>query len=200
MSILGGFIIVGIDNPNATIVSFMTSNRTIEDKIKKDYKEYNFLGGINTYDFGEYRIHTLKKWERIVICITSEKYKLRTVNSFINELFETTTISAKFIENRVSYHNNLKNDPIDNLQIEIDDTKDIVMLNIDKLITRGELLDNLVVKSEELMKNANDFHVASHKLKRQYKCVNIKLRLLIFAIIVMLIGFIILITYLLKKK
>lgn len=200
MSILGGFIIVGIDNPNVTIVSFMTSNRVIEDKIKKDCKEYNFLGGFNTYDLGEYRIHILKKWERIVMCITKEKYKLRTVHLFVNELFETAIISAKFIESRISYYNDTKNDPIDNLQKEIDDTKDIILLNIDKLITRGELLDILVVKSEELLINANDFHVASHKLKKQYGCANIKLLLLIFAIIIMIVGFIILFIFLLKKK
>ncbi|KAK7867315.1 hypothetical protein R5R35_002132 [Gryllus longicercus] len=65
------------------------------------------------------------------------------------------------------------------LETQIHDVKKIILNNVEKLIERGEKLEDLVTKSENLTVKSGDFRQASRSVARQQRCKNWKMWLII---------------------
>jgi vesicle-associated membrane protein 7 len=74
---------------------------------------------------------------------------------------------------------------------EIENTKNTVMQSIEKVLDRGETLELLVHKSDNLNRNALKFNKHSKKLKNRMLWKNVKMTLMLFFIILILIYFIV---------
>ena len=85
----------------------------------------------------------------------------------------------------------MSNQKILDIQEEIDQTKGIVHRNIDLVIERGENLENLQEKSENLHVQSQLFRKHAKKLKCKMLMKNIKMTILIIFIILLIILFII---------
>lgn len=83
------------------------------------------------------------------------------------------------------------NDKICSVINEIDETKNIMIHNIDLVIARGEKIDNLLVQSDNLVNDAKMFNKSTTKLKRLFFFKNLKL-ILIISVFIMIILLIIL--------
>lgn len=98
---------------------------------------------------------------------------------------------SSIIKDRMAYYNNMENDKISKLKNQIDNTKDVMISNIDKVIERGEKLDVLMDKTADLQDNAFGFKNRSHKLKNVMKKRLVVIALIIVFLLLLIIFFIV---------
>uniref|UniRef100_A0A8C5M3J8 Vesicle associated membrane protein 8 n=1 Tax=Leptobrachium leishanense TaxID=445787 RepID=A0A8C5M3J8_9ANUR len=79
------------------------------------------------------------------------------------------------------------------LQSEVEGVKNIMSQNVDRILARGENLDQLRNKTEDLEASSEHFKTTSQKVSRKYWWKNIKM----IAIICVIVGIIVLIIILL---
>ena len=78
-------------------------------------------------------------------------------------------------------------DAISNVQNEIDNVRDIMTENIERVLERGERIDLLVDKTDRLGGSAREFRVRSKGLRRQMWWKNVKLMALLIVVVIFLI-------------
>ncbi|KAM9822919.1 vesicle-associated membrane protein 8 [Syngnathus typhle] len=78
------------------------------------------------------------------------------------------------------------------LRNEVDGVKNIMTQNVDRILARGERLDDLVGKSEDLQDGAKHFKHTSHKVARSYWWKNVKLIVAIVVVVLIIVLIIIL--------
>ncbi|RMZ87917.1 hypothetical protein DV736_g4848, partial [Chaetothyriales sp. CBS 134916] len=78
-------------------------------------------------------------------------------------------------------------DALANARKEIDSVKDIMSHNIESVLERGERIDLLVAKTDQLGSSAHDFRLRSKTLRRRMWFLNVRLILLLGFVIVFLI-------------
>jgi len=79
-----------------------------------------------------------------------------------------------------------QNDAIRNVQKEMDDVRDIMSENIERVLERGERIDLLVDKTDRLGGSARDFRVRSTGLRRRMWWKNVRLMALLGLVIIFL--------------
>ncbi|XP_043096363.1 vesicle-associated membrane protein 8 [Puntigrus tetrazona] len=82
-------------------------------------------------------------------------------------------------------------DKVKSLQSQVDGVKDIMTQNVDRILARGERLDDLMGKSEDLQAGAQNFRHTSQKVARAYWWKNVKLIVLIVVIVLIIVLIII---------
>ncbi|XP_059406815.1 vesicle-associated membrane protein 8-like [Carassius carassius] len=78
-------------------------------------------------------------------------------------------------------------DKVKTLQSQVDGVKDIMTQNVDRILARGERLDDLMGKSEDLQAGAQNFRHTSQKVARAYWWKNVKLIVVIVVIVLIII-------------
>lgn len=92
------------------------------------------------------------------------------------------------------------NEKIKLVQKEIDDTKNVMFSNIDKIIQRGDRLEDIQDRTDQLVNNSSKFKKASQRLKRSMCVKNYKMAALITIIVMIILVFFILIIVANAKK
>ncbi|KAK0046013.1 vesicle-associated membrane protein 7, partial [Biomphalaria pfeifferi] len=82
-------------------------------------------------------------------------------------------------------------DQVSKVQTQVDELKCIMVKNIDHLAERGEKLELLVDKTEDLSANAVTFKKTSRNLARSLWWKNVKLLIIIGIVIIVIIYFIV---------
>jgi len=151
--------------------------------------------GKMTYSHGDYLYHYISDNNIIYLCITENGFSrgdaflfLEKVHSKFNKKFGTraqtasayslnTEFSLVICEEMKKFNNPEQNNPdkISTLREEVDQVKDIMVRNIDELVERGEKLDLLVDKTENLSASAVTFKTASRNLQRKFWWKNMRL-------------------------
>ncbi|XP_028661225.1 vesicle-associated membrane protein 8 [Erpetoichthys calabaricus] len=85
-----------------------------------------------------------------------------------------------------SSRTNPGSDKLDNLNSQVNDVKDILKDNIGKVLDRGERLDDLIGKTDELQATAESFQRTSTKIARKMWWRNKKM-IIILVIVVLII-------------
>ncbi|XP_059286819.1 putative vesicle-associated membrane protein 726 [Lycium barbarum] len=78
------------------------------------------------------------------------------------------------------------------VKAQVSEVKGVMMENIEKVLDRGEKIELLVDKTENLRSQAQDFRQQGTKIRRKMWYENMKIKLVVFAIIVVLLLIIIL--------
>ncbi|XP_059632204.1 putative vesicle-associated membrane protein 726 [Cornus florida] len=78
------------------------------------------------------------------------------------------------------------------VKAQVTEVKGVMMENIEKVLDRGEKIELLVDKTEDLRSQAQDFKHQGTKLKRKMWYQNMKIKLIVLAIIIALILIIVL--------
>jgi len=95
---------------------------------------------------------------------------------------------SKVMANLMDYYSNNPNaDKMNKVKGEIDDVKNVMVQNIERVLERNERIELLVNKTETLSNNAFKFKKSSTALKRSMWWKNVKLILLIIFIILVVI-------------
>ncbi|KAK5871722.1 hypothetical protein PBY51_004584 [Eleginops maclovinus] len=83
-------------------------------------------------------------------------------------------------------------DKVQTLKDQVDGVKDIMTQNVDRILARGERLDDLMGKSEDLQQGAQHFKQTSVKVARTYWWKNVKLVVVIVVVVLIIVLIIIL--------
>eukprot|EP00331_Platyophrya_macrostoma_P003620 CAMPEP_0176425144 /NCGR_PEP_ID=MMETSP0127-20121128/11231_1 /TAXON_ID=938130 /ORGANISM="Platyophrya macrostoma, Strain WH" /LENGTH=211 /DNA_ID=CAMNT_0017806283 /DNA_START=63 /DNA_END=698 /DNA_ORIENTATION=+ len=167
----------------ATVPPKEYRRKTIEDK----------EGGVN--------YHYIANGEgRIVGCVTSSDVRMRTVFAFLEAVEPLVRGPAtdlrngkKLLQQKMEFYNNPQNDKITALNDDINQVVDVMMDNMDKVLTRGDRLDSLHAKSVTLADQAHAFQTTSTQLKRNMCMRNVKMFIMIGGAVAVLILIIVLI-------
>eukprot|EP00667_Euglena_gracilis_P015333 EG_transcript_15955 len=150
-----------------------------------------------TFEESLYKFHYKSVGERVYICVSDKETPLRRCYAFLDGIHPLLVRDfhnpKKVLKERMEYHNNPANDKLTNLQTEIDEVKDVMMDNIDRVLQRGEKLDTLADKSGQLASTAQDFHRSARSLKRAFCMKYIKLIILMVSLVVILIIVVVLV-------
>ncbi|XP_036954677.1 vesicle-associated membrane protein 8 [Acanthopagrus latus] len=83
-------------------------------------------------------------------------------------------------------------DKVQTLRDQVDGVKNIMTENVDRILARGERLDDLMDKSEDLQAGAQHFKQTSQKVARSYWWKNVKLVVVIVVVVLIIVLIIIL--------
>uniref|UniRef100_A0AAQ4QCY2 Vesicle-associated membrane protein 8 (endobrevin) n=1 Tax=Gasterosteus aculeatus aculeatus TaxID=481459 RepID=A0AAQ4QCY2_GASAC len=83
-------------------------------------------------------------------------------------------------------------DKVQHLKEQVDGVKNIMTQNVDRILARGERLDDLMGKSEDLQAGAQHFKQTSQKVARTYWWKNVKMVVVIVVIVLVIVLIIIL--------
>ncbi|XP_032646179.1 vesicle-associated membrane protein 8 [Chelonoidis abingdonii] len=83
-------------------------------------------------------------------------------------------------------------DRVKNLQSEVEGVKNIMSQNVERILARGENLDHLRNKTEDLEATSEHFKTTSQKVARKYWWKNVKMIAIICVIVAIIIILIIL--------
>ncbi|KAH9588819.1 Synaptobrevin [Trypanosoma melophagium] len=161
--------------------------------------------------------HFLVENEIVYCCISGSDYKNRTVFGFLMQIRDsfksqfagsanryprssdiTPAVCGKFCTTLATstrtFNENPQADKIGKIKDQIDNTKQVMLENLNRLIDRGERIENLCDKTEQLRDEAQFFHSNASELKRKMLIRNIKLAialLLVLALVGLVIAFMI---------
>ncbi|XP_043940229.1 vesicle-associated membrane protein 8 [Protopterus annectens] len=86
----------------------------------------------------------------------------------------------------------VQQDRVKSLQSEVEGVKNIMTQNVDRILARGEKLDDLMNKTEDLQASSEHFKTTSQKVARKYWWKNVKMIILICVIVGIIVLLIIL--------
>lgn len=92
------------------------------------------------------------------------------IPSEITEILNKTRMDNILSKNLKYYQNPNNIDKILQIMTDLNDTKEIMIKNIDSLLQRGEKIEDLIIKSEQLSSSSIDFHISARKLNKCPKC------------------------------
>lgn len=163
-----------------------------------------------TYSHGSYLFHYICEDRIIYLCITDDDFERSKAFLFLNEIkkrFQTQygvraqtalpyAMNSEFSrviasQMRTLTDNKQQPDQLDKVQNQVDELKGIMVRNIDQIADRGERLELLVDKTEDLSSNAVSFKKTSRNLARSMWLKNIKITIFIVVIVIIVIYFII---------
>lgn len=84
------------------------------------------------------------------------------------------------------------NDRVRNLQSEVEGVKNIMTQNVERILARGENLDHLRNKTEDLEATSEHFKTTSQKVARKFWWKNVKMIVIICVIVLIIVILIIL--------
>jgi len=144
--------------------------------------------GKMTYVYDEYVFHYIVEHGICYLCMSDEKNKHRVPFSFLQDMkqhftakygledpqtaiaFSFNEAFSKIIRDRMDFYNSGKVDSsIDSLgavKSQIDEVKDVMVQNIEKVLERGEKIELLVDKTDRLNQQAFKFEASSRSLRR----------------------------------
>jgi len=158
-----------------------------------------------SYQADDYLFHYIRQGPVTVLCMADEDLPRRVAFAFLNELLKRYTSTytldditsaspyshssfapsiAKLME---QYTSNPPADPVKQAQQEIDGVKQIMVHNIDEIIRRGERLDLIIDKTDNMSTQARAFKKRSQVVRRKMYWKNMKLIALTAVILVVIL-------------
>jgi vesicle-associated membrane protein 7 len=134
----------------------------------------------------------------LYFCIAKTTAQQRICWAFIDEIENHLLHTGgnvkdlrSYIVTKLDYYNDPNNDKIGALKKKVDDVKDVMIDNIDKVLQRGDELDNLIQQTDTLAQDSYVYRGKSRELKNQmlkkWIILGIVLFLIVLAVIVILV-------------
>jgi vesicle-associated membrane protein 7 len=141
--------------------------------------------------------HILVDQEIVYLCLCEKSFGNKLPFLFLVEIcnlfkqkFEDSTDYDKFrseLEQEVSFFSNsTEEDNIIQIKEKVESVKDVMISNIDKVLERGEKIDILVERTEDLHESASEFQNSSQRLKSKMKW---QYYFILMALAIFLFGF-----------
>ncbi|XP_013775404.1 vesicle-associated membrane protein 7-like [Limulus polyphemus] len=162
-----------------------------------------------TYSHGSYLFHYILDDSIIYLCITDDEFERSRAFAFLSDIrqrFKTTygvqahtalpyAMNSDFsrsLANQMKHYSDSRDvDNVSKVQGELDELKDIMIKNIDTVASRGERLELLVDKTENLSATSVSFRKTSRGLARSMLIKNIKLTIIIIIVVIIALYIII---------
>jgi len=138
------------------------------------------------------------------LCMTEEAFSRAVAFQFLDEIknrfvatygdrsktaiaFAFQADFSRVMQQLMDKYNSAKTDKVAKVQQEINQVKEVMIKNIDKVLERGEKIELLVDRTEELDAHAFKFKKASKTLKRAMWWKNVKLVVVIIFVLIVII-------------
>ncbi|XP_030763756.1 vesicle-associated membrane protein 7 [Sitophilus oryzae] len=162
-----------------------------------------------TYSHGSYLFHYVCENRIIYLCITDNEFERSRAFLFLNEIkrrfqshygptadtaiaYSLNTDFARVLANEMKHYSESHDvDTISKVHSELDELKNIMVKNIDNVSMRGERLELLVNKAENLNSGSVSFRHTSRNLARSMYWKNIKLYVIIGGVIIVIVYLIV---------
>ncbi|KAK2118025.1 Vesicle-associated membrane protein [Saguinus oedipus] len=149
-----------------------------------------------TYSHGNYLLRYICQDRIVYLCITDDDFEHSRDFNFLNEIkkrFQTAYGSraqtalpyakesiSSVLAAQLKHHSENKGlDKVTETQAQVDELKGIMVRNVDLVAQRGERLELLIDKTENLMDSSVTFKTASRNLARAMCMKNLKLTIII---------------------
>lgn len=159
-----------------------------------------------TYSQASYLFHYIWDNNIIYMCITDDEFQKSRAFLYLTEIkrrfliiyndgaqtavaYAMNTEFGRILANEMKYYceTNKDLDILSKVHGELDELKDIMVTNIDNVTMRGERLDLLVNKAENLTANSVTFRKTSRNLARSLFWKNVKIYVIVGAILLVVI-------------
>jgi len=124
-----------------------------------------------TFTHEQYEIHFIKTENITVFCIAMNDTPKRVCWSCLEDIVNNYTKSSNkvstMLRNTMMKWNDPESDKISLIKSKVDDIKNVMVKNIDDILKRGETLEDLQVKTEEMASVAHNFNVITRKVKNK---------------------------------
>ncbi|XP_014675820.1 PREDICTED: vesicle-associated membrane protein 7-like isoform X1 [Priapulus caudatus] len=162
-----------------------------------------------TYSHANYLFHYVCEDRIIYMCITDDVFERSRAFLFLQEIksrfqtmfgpraqtalpFAFNTEFSKVLASQMKYYSDTRAvDPVSRVQTDLDELKGIMVKNIDNIAARGERLELLVDKTENLEASSVTFKKTSRSLAHSMFLKNAKLTIIIGIVIIVIIYFIV---------
>lgn len=163
-----------------------------------------------TYSHGSYLFHYISENRITYLCITDDDYERSKAFTFLAEIKRRFTTMycdraqtalpyamnsefSKVLAGQMRYYSSEASDgdTIRRVENEVDELKGIMVKNIDSIAARGERLELLVDKTDELNENSVTFKKTSRTLARSMWWKNIKLTVLLVVVVIVILYIIV---------
>ncbi|KAL3879032.1 hypothetical protein ACJMK2_031346 [Sinanodonta woodiana] len=163
-----------------------------------------------TYSHGSYLFHYICEDRIIYLCITDDDFERAKAFLYLNEIkkkFSTQygvraqtalpyAMNSEFSRvqaSQMKYFSESGGNPdqLEKVKGQVDELKGIMVRNIDQIADRGERLELLIDKTDDLSSNAVSFKKTSRNLARSMWWKNIKITIIIVVVVIVILYFII---------
>ncbi|XP_033743167.1 vesicle-associated membrane protein 7-like [Pecten maximus] len=162
-----------------------------------------------TYSHGSYLFHYVCDDRIVYLCITDDDFERSKAFLFLNEIkrrfqaqygvraqtalpYAMNSEFSRIMASQMKFvTENQEPDHVEKVQGQVDELKGIMVRNIDQIADRGERLELLVDKTDELSANAVTFKKSSRTLARSMWFKNMKITIIIAVIVIVILYFII---------
>jgi len=131
----------------------------------------------------------------VYLCVTDQSYPGRLAFAYLeriqNETRGKNTGFDAILRKEAEFFSNSQPDKVQKVMGQIAEVKEIMTENIEAVLKRGEKLEDLMVKTERMNDSAYKFRNQSRSLKRAMWWQNVKLWIIIIAVILAVIFFIV---------
>jgi len=162
-----------------------------------------------SYLYDKYTFHYQVNEGLIYLAMSDQNFSRQLAFTFLNDIAERfiatygdrwrTAIAfafnadfARVLQAQMDRINSQENDPkITKIRGQLSEVKDTMMENIDKVLLRGEKIELLVDKTEDLEQHAFKFQRGARNLNRAMCLRNAKWTAIVIAVVILIIYFII---------
>ncbi|XP_015522899.1 vesicle-associated membrane protein 7 isoform X2 [Neodiprion pinetum] len=162
-----------------------------------------------TYTQGPYLFHYMCDNRIVYMCITDDEFQRSRAFLYLNEIkrrFEAAyghgaqtalayAMNSEFsrvLANEMKHYSESTDiDTLSKVHGELDELKDIMVKNIDNVAARGERLELLINKTENLTASSVTFRKTSRNLARSLFWKNIKLYVIVALVLIVVIYFVV---------
>eukprot|EP01130_Rhizamoeba_saxonica_P013627 TRINITY_DN5830_c0_g1_i1.p1 TRINITY_DN5830_c0_g1~~TRINITY_DN5830_c0_g1_i1.p1 ORF type:complete len:223 (-),score=32.10 TRINITY_DN5830_c0_g1_i1:98-766(-) len=193
-------IILGLVAQRRTVLCHegpLSKFKKIIHGILEEFDDFNQLHR-KSYVYDEYSYNVLIENGYTFMCIADRDHKTRICFAMlykIRELFQPAAASrfGRVIKDEMTrYSNSAEVDKLSALHAELDEVKDIMKENLRAVFERGQKLDDLLILTEEIDIESLAFKRSAVSLERAMWWRNIRLWLIIGAIVLFIILIIVL--------
>lgn len=167
-----------------------------------------------TYVSGSYHFHVIVDDGIIYLCMADEEFGKRQPYAFLEEIKRRFVNSSLKQRARTAHANEFRRDfgqvlasqmslfsdpghddtdQISKVRREVNEVKDVMTQNIEKVLERGERIDVLVGKAEELDHSSQVFHRQSTRLRQKMWWQDKKMCLILLLVLAVIIAAIVLV-------
>ncbi|XP_072165690.1 vesicle-associated membrane protein 7-like [Diadema setosum] len=184
------------------VVNSMMQNLAAKENFKSVYTSQDYLFHVIIQDGITY------------MCATSVDFRKQTSYAFLKEIMqkvagcslaqrvhhagdmELDRDFSSVLGQEMDHYSTMKgggNDKVAVLQNQVDEVKDIMTQNIDKVLSRGEKLDDLLVKTEDLEASARTFQKTASKVRKKMWWQNTRMQIILVIVVLIVILAVVLI-------
>lgn len=146
-----------------------------------------------SYVYDTYFFHYIKQNELVYLCLCKDSYPRRRAFSFLRQLQQDFPLhptpfdfTGRLVELMAL---SAKPDAFQEVQDQVDSVRQVMTLNIEKVLERGDRIEQLVDRTHELTQQSALFRRQSKAVKRSLWFKNYKLNVMVGVAVIALVYF-----------